>query len=155
MVISDYHTAKSKQACIIDEVKRIALLAAVLLMAACARKNIENKDAVRQAVIEYLSARQAQTGLDMSTMDVNVTAMTFERDTARATVEFRVKNSDAGMQLNYTLDRKGDKWVVQARQDAGQGHGVVLPPGDAGNPSGQLPPGHPSAPVPQPTSPKQ
>lgn len=130
--------------------KRIALFAAALLLAACARKNIENKEAIRQAVVEYLSSRQAQTGLDMSTMDVNVMAMTFERDTARATVEFRVKNSDAGMQLNYTLDRKDDKWVVQARQDTGQGHGVVLP-GDTSKAPGALPPGHPSVPV----SPKQ
>jgi hypothetical protein len=152
---------KPKQACIIDEVKRIGLWASALifalLLAACARKNIENKDAIRQAVVEYLSARQAQTGLDMSTMDVNVLAMTFERDTARATVEFRVKNSEAGMQLNYTLDRKGDKWVVQARQDTGQGHGLVQPPGggDAPTGTGQLPPGHPSVPAPQPASPKQ
>ncbi|MGH9612503.1 MAG: hypothetical protein ACRD4P_05425 [Bryobacteraceae bacterium] len=140
--------------------KRIALFAAALiftlLVAACAKKNIENKDAIRQAVVEYLKARQAQTGLDMSTMDVNVTAMAFERDTARATVEFRVKNSEAGMQLNYTLDRKGDKWVVQARQDNGQGHGVVLPPDGSGSPgSGQLPPGHPSIPATPPVSPKQ
>jgi len=132
------------------------LLAGAFLLAACARKNIENKDAIRQAVIEYLSSRQAQTGLDMSTMDVNVLAMAFERDTARATVEFRVKNSDAGMQLNYSLNRKGDKWVVEARQDGGQGHGVVLPPGggDTGvlpGGKGELPPGHPSIPA----SPKQ
>jgi hypothetical protein len=120
-----------------------------LLLAACAQKNIENKDAIRQAVIEYLSSRQAQTGLDMSTMDVNVTAMAFERDTARATVEFRVKNSDAGMQLNYTLDRKGDKWVVQPKSDKGGGHGVVLPGNDKA--PEQLPPGHPSIPA----SPKQ
>jgi len=140
-------------------VKRIALAAALifaLLLGACARKNIENKDAIRQAVIEYLNSRQAQTGLDMSTMDVNVTAMAFERDTARATVEFRVKNSEAGMQLNYTLDRKGDKWVVQARQDGGQGHGVVTPPDGSGTPPpGQLPPGHPSIPATPPVSPKQ
>jgi len=80
--------------------------------------------------------------------------MTFERDTARATVDFRVKGGDAGMQFNYTLDRKGDKWVVQARQDTGQGHGVVQPPGgtgDAPTGTGQLPPGHPSVPA----SPKQ
>jgi|SRR5690349_23707222 len=132
----------------------------MLLLAACAQKNIENKESIRQAVIEYLKARQAQTGLDMSTMDVNVTAMTFERDTARATVDFRVKGGDAGMQFNYTLDRKGDKWVVQGRQDSGQGHGGVLPGADPGtgaspNAPGQLPPGHPSVPVPQPTSPKQ
>ena len=147
---------KPWRACIIGGVKRIALFAAplifTLLLSACARKNIENQDAIRQAVIEYLNSRQAQTGLDMSTMDVNVTAMAFERDTARATVEFRVKGGDAGMQLNYTLDRKGDKWVVQARQDSGQGHGVVQPPGESGSAApGQLPPGHPSIPA----SPKQ
>lgn len=134
----------------------MALVTVIVLLAACGQKNIENKEAIRQAVIEYLKARQAQTGLDMSTMDVNVTAMTFERDTARATVDFRVKGGDAGMQFNYTLDRKGDKWVVQGRQDSGQGHGEVLPGGDPGTgvaPSGagQLPPGHPSVP----TSPKQ
>jgi len=139
-------------ACIIGGVKRIVLAVGALLLAACAKKNIENKEAIRQAVIEYLSSRQAQTGLDMSTMDVNVSAMAFERDTARATVEFRIKNSDSGMQLNYTLDRKGDKWVVQARQDAG-GHGTVLP--SDGKASGELPAGHPSVPATPPTSPKQ
>ena len=139
--------------------KRIALFVAALLLAACARKNIENKDAIRQAVIEYLNSRQAQTGLDMSTMDVNVTAMAFERDTARATVDFRVKNGDAGMQFNYSLDRKGDKWVVTARQDGGQAHGAVVPGGaDNGvlpDGKGQLPPGHPSIPPTGPASPKQ
>ncbi|MBZ5632345.1 MAG: hypothetical protein LAO55_04385 [Acidobacteriia bacterium] len=147
--------------------KRIVLAApfivVALLLAACGQKNIENKEAIRQAVIEYLTARQAQTGLDVSTMDVNVMAMTFERDTARATVEFRVKNGDGGMQINYTLDRKGDKWVVQARQDSGQGHGVVAPGSGTTSPgAGQLPPGHPSIPatpppipIPLPSSPKQ
>ena len=127
----------------------------ILLLAACARKNIENKEAIRQAVVEYLSSRQAQTGLDMATMDVNVTAMTFERDTAQATVEFRIKNSDAGMQLNYTLTRKGDKWVVQARQDTGKGHGVVLPGDSDRKGQGELPPGHPSIPASPQSSPKQ
>ena len=122
----------------------------MLVLAACARKNIENKEAIRQAVVEYLSARQAQTGLDISTMDVDVVAMTFERDTARATVAFKVKNGDAGMQLNYTLDRRNDKWVVQPRPESGGGHGVVLPDG---TPGGQLPPGHPA--TPPPSSPKQ
>jgi len=140
-------------------VKRIALAAALiftLLLGACARKNIENKDAIRQAVVDYLNARQAQTGLDMSTMDVNVAAMAFERDTARATVEFRVKGGDAGMQLNYTLDRKGDKWVVQPKQEGAGGHGVVLPPDGSGSPApGQLPPGHPSVPADPSASPKQ
>ena len=135
--------------CIIGGVRRIVLVAGMLVLAACARKNIENQEAIRQAVIEYLGSRQAQTGLDMSTMDVDVIAMTFERDTARATVAFKVKNSDAGMQLNYTLDRKADKWVVQPKQDSSGGHAMPLPDG---GPSVPLPPGHPST---LPPSPKQ
>ena len=135
-------------------------MAGALLLAACAQKNIENKDAIRAAVIEYLSANQAKTGLDMSAMDVDVTAMTFERDTARATVAFKVKNGEGGMQFNYTLDRKGDKWVVKPNPDAAA-HGAAMPsnpmpgnddPGMGQPPSGQLPPGHPAIP---PSSPKQ
>jgi hypothetical protein len=146
-------------------VKRIALLALLivnLLLAACARKNIENKEAIRQAVLDYLNSRQAQTGLDMSTMDVIVTAMTFERDTARATVDFRVKNGDAGMQINYTLSRKGDQWVVEPKAQNSGGHGVVLPPGgdtsgasSGSSGAGQLPAGHPAIPETSPASPKQ
>jgi len=155
MVIRHYDTATAAVGgeCIIGGVKRIVLVAGMLVLAACARKNIENKEAIRQAVVEYLSSRQAQTGLDMSTMDVDVVAMTFERDTARATVSFKVKNSDAGMQINYTLDRKGDKWVVQPKQENGGGHGVPLPDGSPGG-GGALPPGHPSTLPPAP-SPKQ
>jgi hypothetical protein len=130
----------------------MVLAAGMLVLAACARKNIENKEAIRQAVVEYLSSRQAQTGLDMASMDVNVTAMAFERDTARATVDFRVKNGDAGMQFNYTLDRKGDKWVVQPKAD-NVGHGAVLPENDKA--PGELPPGHPSVPSTSQSSPKQ
>jgi len=74
-------------------------------------------------------------------MDVDVTAMAFERDTARATVLFKVKNGDGGMQMNYTLDRKGDKWVVRPNTDGGAGHGVAVPPNDDPG-AGKLPPGH-------------
>src|SRR5262245_13259984 len=100
----------------------------MLVLAACAQKNIENKEAIRQAVVDYLTANQAKTGLDRSAQDVDIVAMAFERDTARATVAFRVKNGDGGMQFNYTLNRKGDKWVVQGRQDSG-GHGNTVEPG--------------------------
>src|SRR5258706_9921637 len=123
MVIRHYDTATAAvgRECIIGGVKRIVLVAGMLVLAACARKNIENKEAIRQAVVEYLGSRTAQTGLDMSTMDVDVVAMTFERDTARATVAVKVKKSDARMQINYTFDRKTDKWVGQPKQKNGGG----------------------------------
>jgi hypothetical protein len=136
-------------------VRKIGLGVAALLLAACAQKNIDTKDAVRDAVMDYLSTRQAQTGLDVSTMDVEVTEMRFEKDLAQATVAFRIKNTDSGMNMSYTMDRKGDKWVVRPRQDSDNPHGNVMPgavvpgsgvlpgsgaPGD----SGALPPGHPA-----------
>jgi hypothetical protein len=90
-------------------VRKIGLAVAALLMTASEQKNIDNKDAVQNAVMDYLSTRQTQTGLDLKTMDVIVTEMRFEKDSARATVAFRIKNTDAGMNMSYTLDRKGDK----------------------------------------------
>jgi hypothetical protein len=129
-------------------VRIIGLGVAALLLAACAHKNIDNKDAVRDAVMEYLAARQAKTGLDMSTMDVDVTEMRFEKDSAKVTVAFRIKNSDAGMNMSYALDRKGDKWVVRPREDSDNPHGTAMPgavvPGSGVLP-GDLPPGHPPA----------
>jgi len=136
-----------------------------VLLASCS-KNIQNQDAVRSAVVEYLTSRAPQTGLDMNQMQVEIAAVTFEKDTARATVSIKPKSSDAGgMEINYNLDRKGDKWVVRpggmphAMPGAVSGSGEpeqdsqpgspLLPPGHPSvtQPSGQaLPPGHPAVP---------
>lgn len=99
--------------------------------------------------MEYLASRMSQTGLDPNLMDVEVSGMTFERDQARATVVFRPKGSTegAGMTMNYSFDRKGDKWVVHGRQDNGanpHGAGGMLPaPGSGSDATPALPPGHP------------
>jgi hypothetical protein len=127
-------------------VKRL-LLAVALLAAACS-KNIQNADAVRQAITEYLTAKAGQTGLNMANITIDVSALEFERDSARASVNFRVKGSpeNTGMSMNYTLDRKGDKWVVRGPGEAGSiPHGGVAPGGaPSGAPGGAMPPGHPS-----------
>jgi hypothetical protein len=108
-----------------------------LLLGGCS-KNIQNEEAVRSAVIEYLTARAPQTGLDMSAMTVQVSTMSFERDSARVTVSVAPKGVGGGMQINYDLDRKGDKWVVRPNASP---HMTVAPNG-----SQALPPGHPAAP---------
>jgi len=129
-------------------VKKLALVTAVLLLAACSR-DIQNTDAVKQSVVEYLRARMAQTGLNVDMMQVDVTSVSFQKDEAQATVYFRPKagNGQGGMQMNYTLERKGGKWVVRGRTENGANpHGAggmpTQPPGDA--PSTELPPGHPA-----------
>lgn len=117
------------------------------MIAACTR-DIQNTESVRLGVVDYLKARTAQTGLDMNLMQVDVTSISFQGGTeARATVAFRPKNvpeSGAAMTMNYTLDRKGDKWVVRGHGEGGANpHGppAQLLPGQA--PAGALPPGHP------------
>jgi hypothetical protein len=138
----------------------VSLTLAALFAAACSNANIDNKDAVRTAMIEYLVTNQASTGIDPSAMDVNVDAVQFERDTARATVSFLIKGSDQGMQGNYTLTRDGNKWGGVTRQSmtaaphgvdsvnapppaAEQGKESLLPVPLPGS-QPQLPAGHPA-----------
>ncbi len=82
--------------------KRVALLFAPLLvvllpggMRAAKTLPRTRSQAIRQAVVEYLNARQAQNRLGyVVTMDVNVLAMTFERDTARVPPSLRVSRQE-------------------------------------------------------------
>ena len=101
------------------------LAAALFGAAACSNANIDNKDAVKSAMVEYLEKNKASTGIDPAAMDVNVDAVQFERDTARATVSFLIKGSTQGMQGNYTLTRDGNKWGNVTRQNiTAAPHGV-------------------------------
>ena len=47
--------------------KPLALALALLTLAGCA-KNIQTKEAVKEAVMAYLTARQEKTGINMSAM---------------------------------------------------------------------------------------
>jgi len=136
---------------------------AFLFLASCS-KDIQNQEAVRQGVLDYLQQRSKEIGIDMNAMDVKVTSVSFEKDTARAAISFVPKGlpSNAGMSMDYVLDRKGDKWVVRGRQsEPTSPHGGALPGGSAPQqmppghpgvgqaPSGQIPPGHPPVGTPQ------
>ncbi len=109
-------------------------------MLGCSR-NIQNEAAVRQGVIDYLSSR---SDLNLSQMQVDVTTVSFRQDEADATVSFRPRGGAAssGMQMRYTLERKGGRWVVKGK---GAGPHASAPPsgmpGQGG--TGQMPPGHP------------
>ena len=126
-------------------------LASLLFLASCA-KDIQNPEAVKQGVMDYLKQRSAEIGIDMNAMNVSVSSLSFEKDVARAAVSFAPKGVpvSSGMTMNYVLDRKGDKWVVRGRQTNAanpHGGGQALPgtqPGTEAQP-GALPPGHPPA----------
>jgi hypothetical protein len=124
--------------------KAVALALTALALAGCNR-GIENKEAVRQGVIDYLANRK---NLNVGSMNVSVTAVTFKQNEAEATVAFAPKGSGGsaqGMTMRYTLERQGSRWVVKQRSDSGQ-HGAGMP-GMGG--MGEMPPGHPSVPAPK------
>src|SRR6267142_1790455 len=104
-----------------------------MLLTACGRR-MDTSEAVRQGVLDYLAKR---SNLNISAMNVDVTAVSFRKDEADATVSFTAKDSPAakGMSIRYTLMRKGDKWVVKEPQPGVNPHGSA---------QGTLPQGHPT-----------
>jgi hypothetical protein len=120
-------------------------------MLGCGNKAVQSEGAVRQGVIDYLSQR---SDLNLSTMQIEVSSVSFRQNEADALISFRPKGggSEAGMQMRYTLERKGNRWVVKGRGRGGPGqspHGMGQMPqgqapagGEATGGSG-LPPGHP------------
>ena len=107
------------------------MVPALLLLVACA-KDINNKEAVRTAVIDYLTRRSESTGLNVANMDVQVGAVSFQKDQAQVTVSITPRGGSDGMQLSYALVRKGEVWEVKNQQaSGGNPHGggsVVTPP---------------------------
>ncbi len=113
--------------------------ALVVCLAACNRGNT-NKEAVRQAVIDFVASR----GLNVQGMNVALTAVQFNGNRADATVEFTPKGGAAGsgMSMQYQLEQQGSKWVVTGRRDMGAPHGGSgATPGAGGAPSGENPHG--------------
>ncbi len=115
-----------------------ALVLAALALAGCHRAN-SSKEAVRQAVIDYVSGR----GLNVSAMNIDVTAVNFSGDRGEANVSFTPKSGPQvpGMSMIYLIEQRGDKWVVTGRkQTGGMPHGGGAMPGGA-NPHGAMAPG--------------
>ena len=127
-----------------QDVKLLAVALAALFLAACSSRNIQTKEAVREAVVEYLNAKSAQTGLDMSKMTVEVLNTSFEADRARVTVAFNLKTGEGGMQMQYALERRGNKWAVAGTTGA-RPLDTPAPHDLPANhpPTGTLPEGHP------------
>jgi hypothetical protein len=111
----------------------------MVLLTAC-RGGTKDKEKVQEAILNRL---QSHSGLDLNDLDVNTTAVSFEKNRAYATVAFHPKKDPAvnsGMSLKYTLEDRDGKWVVVNVADS-QGHGIS---GHAAASGDQLPPAHPS-----------
>jgi hypothetical protein len=111
-----------------------------LLLGTACDNGLKNKEKVQEAILTRL---QAHSGLDLNSVDVNTTDVSFEKNRAFATVIFHAKSDPAvnsGMSMKYTLEARDGKWVVVNVADS-QGHSMTGPSQPAG---GQLPAGHPA-----------
>ena len=132
--------------------KPISLVALALCLVACT-KDINNTEALKKSLENYLKARESQMSVDMSAMTVEVTSAQFTQETARAAVVFKAKGGGGSMNMSYTFDRKGDDWVVRgSTSQAGSAHQNIFPGGGDGAAPGapatgqELPANHPQIP---------
>jgi hypothetical protein len=112
---------------------RTAVSTIVLLALSGCTKNIQTKEAVQAALVEHLSK---VSGLNMSQMKMDVGSVAFRENEVDATVTFVPNGMDPsqGMQMVYTLERKGDTWAVKSKR--GGMHDTTAPPT-------AMPPAHP------------
>jgi len=108
------------------EVRIYSALLLIVCLAGCNRAN-QDKSAVRQGVIEYISGR----GLNAASMEITLSAVEFEGSKANATVAFAPKggNPAQGMSMQYALELKAGKWTVTGRRDPGQHSSTAATPG--------------------------
>jgi hypothetical protein len=117
----------------------IALFAFVSVTAC--RNSIQSKEKVQEAIVERL---HSHSGLDLNSMTLTTTDVSFDKNKAYATVAFHPNGETAlnsGMTMKYTLEARNGKWVVVNVADS-QGHGLTGNNPASGD-SMQLPPGHP------------
>lgn len=115
----------------------VPFLLVLLTLTACNRG--QNKEAVRQGVLDYLSGK----GLNMAGMNVDVTSVKYDGGRAEAAVSITAKGGapGTGMSPVYILEQKGGKWTVTGRKETGEApHGAGAPLPGAANPHGGMAP---------------
>jgi hypothetical protein len=132
-------------------VRYLIIAVAILSLAGCG-KNINNKEAVKAAIVKRVS----KTGFDVSAMQVDVTNVSFHDQDAVATVAFVPKGGgpQSAVTFKYNLHRQNDEWVATGLAQGGTNMAAhagaaasgdtpapVMPP--SGEPSKPLPAGHP------------
>jgi hypothetical protein len=115
-----------------------AVLAAVLVTAGCHKQEQPAADAVREGIQQHLNSL---TTLNLSAMNINISNISINQNTAQAQAEFTPKTGGppgAGMRVSYSLEKHDDKWVVVKTNPLG---GAINHPDPSANPHGQAPPG--------------
>lgn len=120
------------------------LLLLLLVLTSCA-KAPQTKDAIKQAIVDYLAKRDDMMA---STMDVEVVSVDFKEKEAEAVASIGPKGApESGIKISYSLEAEGVKWVVKRKPGAAPA--ATSDPHEVPAPSqgGGLPAGHPPVPA--------
>ena len=123
--------------------RRFLTCTIIFLLATTAgcKKQVNDQDAIRASIDKRLNGRP---DLNLSAMDRDVKQISVNGDHATAQVEFRLKQGNGSMQIEYALERQGGEWTITNSQPAGgqSPHGSMPPttPDSGGN---SMPQGHP------------
>ncbi len=105
-------------------VRIVSALLLTLCLAGCNR-GVQNKEAVRQSVADYLKAKNISA-------DVELTAVQFNGNRASAEVSISAKGAPGqNMSMSYQLEQRDGKWAVVGRSESGTPHGGGAMPGGA------------------------
>lgn len=75
-----------------------------------------DQEAIKAAISQHLNA---DSGINMSVMEMTVDSVNISGDQAQADAEFHVKNGPGAMHITYKLERRSGQWTVLAGQPAG------------------------------------
>ena len=99
---------------------------------------------MRASIEKHLNER---SDLNLGAMNREYKQISVSGDHATAQVGFRLKDSGGGMDIEYSLERRGKDWAVLSSRPLGMddAHSGGETPRTGGPDSGgkQLPPGHP------------
>jgi len=114
----------------------VILLAFNLLLTFGCKRAGDNKQAVHDSVVQHLAKNAA---LDVNQLDIDVTDVKFNGNEAVAAVSIKPKSApQQGMNMTYTLERRGEKWEVKGRGAGHAGMGAGSGP-MGGPPAGAVP----------------
>jgi hypothetical protein len=145
----------------------VILLAGIIAAAGCAKQQKSASDGIRDGIRQHLSSLNT---LNLNAMDMRITNVTVDGNTAQAQVEYVPKTGapvGAAMRVSYSLEKRDEQWVVVKADSFGGAidhpvpganphtqpgqsniHGNLpnlreLIPSTTPNAQGALPPGHP------------
>jgi hypothetical protein len=145
----------------------VILLTEICASIGCHRQQKSTSDGIREGIQQHLGSLNT---LNLSAMDMNITNVALNGNTAQAQVEYVPKSGappGAAMRVSYSLERREEHWVVvktsslggaidhpapganpHAQPGGGGVHGNLpnfreLIPSTSPVPNGALPPGHP------------